>query len=107
MWCATMKTIPSVPVIVAAANRNGIVAASDRPNTARRTASAIGSAIDSPRARSWLKIGSRSAWIAVCPIPEVVLEDRPRALRVGARDRKRVGEERRQLRCCDAACQQD
>src|SRR6266508_2694958 len=37
-----MKTIPSVPVIVAAANRNGIVAANDSPKTASNTISAIG-----------------------------------------------------------------
>ena len=61
------KTIPSVPVIVAAANRNGIVAASDSPKTASSTASAIGTAMDSPRWRSRLKIGSRSRWIAGCP----------------------------------------
>src|SRR3954469_12200389 len=61
------KTIPSVPVIVAAANRKGMVAASESPKTASSTASAIGKAIDSPRRRSLLKIGSRSDWIAGCP----------------------------------------
>jgi hypothetical protein len=53
-----------VPVIVAAANRNGIVAAKERPKTASRTTSAIGIAMLSPFRRSFEKIGSRSCWIA-------------------------------------------
>ena len=63
-----MKTIPIVPVIDAAAKRNGIVAANERPNTAISTSSAIGSAMPSPFARSFERIGSRSCSIAGCPL---------------------------------------
>ena len=55
-------------MIVEPANRNGIVMPHESPNTASSTSNAIGSAIDSPRARSELKIGSRSCWIAAAPV---------------------------------------
>ena len=48
-------------MIVEPANRNGIEIAHESPKTARSTSNAMGSAIDSPLARSELKIGSSPA----------------------------------------------
>ena len=56
-------------MIVQPAKMSGIVTAQERPNTASRTRSAIGSAIiSSPCRRSCLKTGSRSCWIAAGPV---------------------------------------
>ncbi len=60
-------------MIVQAAKMNGIKTANEMPNTATRTSSAIGSAIDSPFLRSLEKIGSRSCWIAACPVTYTVV----------------------------------
>jgi len=60
--------MPSVPMMVEPAKRNGIVTAHESPKTANRTASAMGSAIASPRARSEPKMGSSSDWIAAAPV---------------------------------------
>ena len=56
-------------MIVQAANSNGIVTDHERPKTMSRIRSAIGIAMkSSPFFRSSLKIGSRSCWIAACPV---------------------------------------
>ncbi len=54
--------------MVQAAKRNGIVTASERPNTVSKTRSAIGNAMPSPFFKSFAKMGSRSAWIAGWPV---------------------------------------
>ena len=58
-------------MIVHAAKTNGTSATNDTPSTARRISSAIGSAIASPRRRSDESTGSRSCWIAGCPVTYV------------------------------------
>ena len=56
-------------MIVHAAKISGIVTAPERPKTNSMIRSAIGIAIrNSPFFRSSLKIGSRSCWIAACPV---------------------------------------
>ena len=59
---------PSAPVIVHAAKMNGIVTATEKPNTATRTASATGRAMLSPFVKSCEKIGSRSCWVGPAPV---------------------------------------
>ena len=65
---ATQYMTPSAPVIVHAAKTNGIVTATEKPNTASSTSSAIGTAMLSPFVRSCAKIGSRSCWVGPAPV---------------------------------------
>ena len=71
MKFAKIHTIASVVGIVTSANANGIRNESV-PNVTTRIASAIGSAISSPRTRSCPKTGSRSCSIAACPVRKTV-----------------------------------
>ena len=61
-----------MPAIEQAAKTNGIASASEIPRTKASTTSASGSAQLSPRRRSAASCGSRSCWIAGCPVTSAV-----------------------------------
>ena len=55
-------------MIVHAAKMNGIVTATEKPNTPSSTSSATGRAMLSPFVRSCEKIGSRSCCVGPAPV---------------------------------------
>src|SRR5207248_2354265 len=95
MWWATMDTIPSVPVIVAAAKMNGIVAERRGPRSGhRRSTVANGPLEPQSHARCAVTDLVDDEELTVRAVAEVVLQDRPRALRGRSRNRERVREQR-------------